>query len=163
MQRENTEFRWFAAGLALGCTVMYLLDPVQGNRRRSYIAAKLTRFRNDSAWTLRRIGRDMSNRTRGWYAEYSHRGEHLVVDDATLAQRVRSEFGRKIRHPRAIETNVQDGVVILSGPILKDELTVLMSCVRGVKGVREVVNRLDVHHHHENISSLQGEGKPYLQ
>jgi hypothetical protein len=63
---------YLLGGFALGALTMFLLDPVQGNRRRAlikdkaYSAAIRTRKRADAA------SRDIANRARGVAAEVRH-------------------------------------------------------------------------------------------
>jgi VIT1/CCC1 family predicted Fe2+/Mn2+ transporter len=78
------------------------------------------------------------------------------VSDEMLAQRVRSSLGPMVSHPSSIELNVQNGKVILSGPILADEVDRLLSHVSAMRGVEEVENRLEAHQDTGNIPGLQG-------
>jgi osmotically-inducible protein OsmY len=88
---------------------------------------------------------------------------HGPVDDAVLEQRIRSHFGRKIRHARSVKVDVHEGQVVLSGPILRDEVGVLLDCVGRVPGVKGIENKLDVFDSAGQIPGLQGEGREYLQ
>src|SRR5262249_7359209 len=80
------------------------------------------------------------------------------VDDLILIERVRSRMGRLIRHPGAIYVTAENGTVTLRGPILADEVGSLLSGVRAVPGVRDVINQLDVHEHPGDTPELQGWG-----
>lgn len=62
--------------------------------------------------------------------------------DAQLRERVRSRIGDWVSHPQAIEVDVQDGVVRVSGQVLTRELDGLLSRLTGVAGVRKVHNAL---------------------
>lgn len=64
-------------------------------------------------------------------------------DDAQLRQRVCSRLGDWVSHPGAIDVDVQDGVVRLTGQVLAAELDGLLSRVVGVAGVRKVRNALE--------------------
>jgi uncharacterized membrane protein len=68
-----------------------------------------------------------------------------------------------VSHPSAITVTVSDGRVVLSGHILADEVDTLISRVRGVRGVSEVRNELEIHPTAENVPALQGEGRPREQ
>ena len=59
-------------------------------------------------------------------------------------------------HPHAIEVGSKDGKVVLKGLVLKGEVDHLLSAVRSVPGVDNVVNRLEVHEDASRLSSLQG-------
>jgi uncharacterized membrane protein len=82
------------------------------------------------------------------------------VDDTTLVARVRSQMGRAVTHPHAIEVTAHQGYVTLRGPILAREVPRLLQRVQSVRGVRAVDNQLDVHQQADNIPGLQGEGTP---
>jgi uncharacterized membrane protein len=69
---------------------------------------------------------------------------------------VRSQVGRAVSHPHAIEVSTKDGKVVLKGPILQEEVDHLLSTVRDVPGVDDVVTRLEVHEDPGKLSSLQG-------
>jgi osmotically-inducible protein OsmY len=78
------------------------------------------------------------------------------VTDEVLGNRVRSQIGRHVSHPRAIEVAAHDGVVTLRGPILANEVDELLTAVLTVRGVRDVDDQLDVHKTAKGISALQG-------
>lgn len=61
-----------------------------------------------------------------------------------------------VRHPRSIEVAARDGTVILSGPVLADEVDSLVAMVSRVPGVRHVENRLEIHEEAGNVPGLQG-------
>jgi BON domain len=75
--------------------------------------------------------------------------------DAVLAERVWSQLGGLVSHPSAIEVRAEQGRVILSGPILRDEIDRLLHGVASVRGVHDVENRLQVHATPGNVPSLQ--------
>jgi uncharacterized membrane protein len=76
-----------------------------------------------------------------------------------LIERVRSAIGRAASHPGSIEVDARDGVVTVSGPILADEADALLDTVARVRGVRDVVDRLDVRASSGNTPGLQGAGR----
>jgi osmotically-inducible protein OsmY len=132
----------FAAGVGVGTGIMYLLDPDRGKRRRALL-------RDKCAWSARRTGEifegtahDLRNRTQGIVAELRSHFSQAPADDGVLVDRVRSKLGRVVSHPSAIEVTAQNGKVTLSGSILANEIENLLSCVRHVNGVNEVVNNL---------------------
>src|SRR5690606_21515297 len=71
--------------------------------------------------------------------------------------RVRAAIGREVAHPSSIEVDAHDGIVTLSGPILADEAPRLLQCVRDVRGVRDVEDRLELHTEPGRVPGLQGE------
>lgn len=143
-------------GLAVGAGLMYYFDPDRGRRRRALIRDQL-----DS--TVRRLEnqvdmavRDFSNRASGMLAECESALGSETPTDQVLAERVRAKMGRYVSHPGAIDVTTHDGRVILSGPILANEVDSFVSAVRHVRGVKDVENRFDVHEMAGDISALQG-------
>ncbi len=140
--------KWILGALGLGAGLMYMFDPDRGRRRRALARDKCVHtMRQTSDAVTSSIGgvyRDLSNRSNGIMAEAKHwfRGEK--VDDDTLVARVRSQLGHAISQPGSIEVSANDGDVILSGAIPADELNDLLSCVAGVRGVKEIESRLKV-------------------
>jgi hypothetical protein len=100
--------------------------------------------------------RDLANRTRGFVFETRGWLSEGSVDDARLLKRVRARLGRATSHPRAIDVAVQEGQVILRGPILAAEVQDLLSTVARVRGVQSVLNELDAHDSAEHVPALQG-------
>ncbi len=78
------------------------------------------------------------------------------ADDRTIAERVRSAMGREVSNARAIMVACREGVVTLRGPILAAEVDGMLECASRVRGVREVVDRLEVHEQPGNHPALQG-------
>lgn len=165
MKRESRRtLPWFLAGAAFGAVTMYFLDSSQGRRRRAWFIEKSSHFGREAAERSRKLSRHLANKAKGVTAELAHlTHKQEPIDNETLTRRVRSEFGRIVRHPKPIEVYARDGVVTLSGPVLLSEVDHLLDCVRSVAGVRELINHLDVFESAENIPALQGEGKPYIQ
>ena len=65
-------------------------------------------------------------------------------EDAELRDRVSSRLGDWVSHPGAIEVDVANAVVRVSGQVLAKELDGLLFQITGVPGVRKVHNALDV-------------------
>jgi uncharacterized membrane protein len=142
---------------AVGALAMYFLDPQAGRRRRARARDKMERTGRRLRDAYDVTARDARHRVQGLQAmsrRLLHRGES--VPDATLAGRVRAVLGRYCSHPHAIEVTARDGHVMLSGPILTDEVPGLLRAVRHVPGVQGVENRFEVHEEPGNVSSLQG-------
>ncbi|HVL39578.1 MAG TPA: BON domain-containing protein [Fimbriimonadaceae bacterium] len=146
------------AGAALGAAAMYLLDPDRGRTRRAMIGQRAGRLAREQRDALDASFRDARNRLVGKWHQAASRFHHDDVSDAALVARVRSEMGRHIAHPSAVMVECHDGVVTLSGDVLADEVEALMSCARGVRGVKGVANRLTVHHDAMAVPALQGDG-----
>jgi BON domain len=143
-----------AAGFGAG--LMFLLDPDMGTRRRAILRDKLISFTRLAAWAADKTSRDLKNRIYGTVASTKSRFAVIPVSDDVLVDRVRSQLGRAISHPHAIQVTAKDGSVTLNGDILSGELDVLIQSVSAVKGVKQVDNRLRTHEEPGDISSLQG-------
>lgn len=141
---------------------MYFFYPVRGARRRSLVRDKVTHAVRAASEVASATSRDVGNRVRGAAAEarsLGHAGE--VADDGVIEARVRSQLGRVIAHPSAIEVMVENGRVTLVGDVLADEVGRLFRRISRVRGVREVNNRLRVYDDEEmaDVASLQGESE----
>jgi uncharacterized membrane protein len=147
----------FATSVGFGAGLMYFFDPIVGKRRRSLLIDQFNHALhkvNDAADTTLR---DVSNRTYGTIAEM--RGNFFVDDDVSddvVVSRARSKMGRYVSHPAAVEIAAHNGIVTLGGPILAHEVDHLLCAAKTVRGVRDIVNRLDVHETAENFPALQG-------
>jgi len=132
--------------LVLGAAAMYFLDPTRGRTRRTRAmdqATSICRRTGRSAWQL---GKDLRNRTSG----YAHEARgYFETEDAVSAERllhrIRSEMGHVVSHAGAIQVMTDNhGRVTLHGKVLASEADRLISTVKGVGGVNEVINLLSV-------------------
>src|SRR3954469_7909700 len=153
----------------LSASTMYLFDPDLGRRRRSLLRDQFHHAVNSFSRGIDVVARDLQNRLYGTVCEVQHLFTGRDASDDVLLARVRTTLGRYTSHPRSIVTEVRDGRLILSGPILADEVDGLVSAVKAVYGVRHVENKLDVHQSTENVSALQdgrcapGESSDWMQ
>jgi hypothetical protein len=136
---------------------MYILDPEAGRRRRALARDKAILIERKAKEAAAVTVEDLKNRALGTFAEAKSRLLERGVDDTVLEQRVRSELGFLVRHPASIEIQVTDGHVVLSGPVLSDEVQQLLHGVENVRGVREVENHLEVYDDPDQIPGLQGD------
>jgi len=143
-------------GVGVGAALAFALDPNTGPRRRALVRDQLVRASRKTRDGLDATARDVANRTRGMAAATRARLSNEEVDDRRLQERVRAQLGRACSHPRAIDVLVQDGNVTLRGPILRNEVTGLLTTVTDIRGVQSVANELDEHDTSEGIPSLQG-------
>lgn len=146
----------FYRGLFFGAVIMYLLDPDQGRTRRALLRDRFTGALHDTEDFLGKAARDLRNRTGGAVARTVSRVRPDHPDDETLVERVRAKLGRYVLHPRAVGVEASGGVVTLAGPVLRGEAEDLIGAVSSVRGVREVLNRLEPHDSSEGIPALQG-------
>jgi hypothetical protein len=153
----NNQNWMLLSGAALGASAMYLLDPRAGARRRALIRDQMTRATHKTGDALDALGRDAANRARGIAAETRSRLRSDSTAARKLQGRVRSELGRVVSHPRAVDVYVSaDGCVCLTGPVLMDEADSAVSTVQSVKGVKEVDDRLERYGSSESVPALQG-------
>jgi uncharacterized membrane protein len=143
-----------AAGL--GAAVMYFLDPDRGARRRAIVRDRLTHAAHVASDAAGTASRDLANRARGLAAGAHALAGDDAADDEVIEARVRSELGRVVSHPAAIQVRSDEGRVTLSGDVLLNELDDLIAGAGRVRGVRDVTDQLHVHETPDHVPSLQG-------
>jgi uncharacterized membrane protein len=146
------------AGVGFGAMLMYFFDPIRGRKRRARAVDAAVHLRRRESELLGKAARDAEHRARGLAQRVRQRSDPNADDDV-LEGRVRARLGRIASHPRALEISVRDGRALLRGPILAREADAVLASVRGVRGVREVVDDLARCATAGSISSLQGEGR----
>src|SRR5262249_44359589 len=120
-------------------------DPQRGKARRARLRDKAVRTVHQVEDVARGRTMDTAHRVAGALAEARSALSPERPDDDIVRERVRARIGRLVEHPHELETNVQDGVVLLAGRVSSGELPALLARVRVVRGVRQIDNRLDVH------------------
>ncbi|HEX7025985.1 MAG TPA: SRPBCC family protein [Gammaproteobacteria bacterium] len=150
----------FLISTGLGAAAMYFLDPDRGRYRRSKARDQLVHARHTASHGGGVVARDFRNRTQGAAARWRSFLNQEQPTDGVIAERVRASLGRIVSHPHAIQVEANDGVVTLSGPILRDEVPLLIDCALGVHGVRDVRNQLEPHNEAGQIPALQGGARP---
>ncbi|MFW5748292.1 MAG: BON domain-containing protein [Chloroflexota bacterium] len=143
-------------GIVIGAALMYYFDPQLGRRRRSLLGDKMASAQNSATAGAEAMAKDVSNRSRGAAVEMARRVAPKDVSDHTLAERVRSEMGRYVSHPGAVEVAVDSGVVTLSGSILANEVQPFVKQVKAMPRVEKVENALEVHQSADGVPELQG-------
>lgn len=147
-------------GLGLGASLMYLLDPERGRRRRALVRDRIAHAARMSEDAIGATGRDVAHRATGATARLRGMRHRAPVDDRVMVERVRAKLGRYVSHPRAIDVDAFEGRVTLRGPILQAEVKRLLREVNRIPGVREVVPELEEHKEAGNVPALQGGTKP---
>lgn len=157
---DRHDFERLIQGVTLGAIAMYLLDPDKGRRRRARLQDKLQRVANETILLANQATRDAANRLHGMNARLQPglRADRSL-DDLRLIERVRAALGRVVTHPHAIQVGVRGRTVVVSGPILSDEVRDLVDAIHDVPGVQAIENHLDLHERGEPVPSLQGEGR----
>lgn len=144
----------FSTGL--GAAAMYYFDPARGRYRRALVRDQLVHAGHTASHGTSVVGRDSRNRAIGVGARLRSLLNAGQPDDAVLVERVRACLGRVVTHPHSIQVEAHDGTVTLSGPILQDEVPLLIDFTLGVAGVRDLRNQLDVHAEAGTLPALQG-------
>lgn len=135
---------WKLAGaLGLGAALVYVLDHTGGRASRRQRAARALRVRGrrwlESARRLVRLDQFSARR---------------------LAARVRSTISFAVSEPGAIDLKVEDGRVILRGPIPARELDSLLDAVWRTRGVDHVDVRLELLDSAEEMPALDRVSEP---
>jgi len=147
-------------GAGLGATLMYFFDPILGRRRRALVRGKLDHLTHLVEEGSQATADDFGNRVDGVLAQVGELFSTEPEDDVVLTERVRAQIGRLSCHPGAIFVTANNGQMTLTGPILRDEVGRVVHGVSRVRGVRGVVNQLQVHDTPGDVPGLQGECHP---
>lgn len=131
-----------------GALAMYYLDPELGERRRALLA------------DLVRSG--LPGGDRHARSRISRRSYHRVTQadprtDAELRARVQDLLGRAASFPGAIQVDVENGTVRLSGRVLSKERDALLHQVQQTPGLQKLVNAMSSHDSAQEIASRQAD------
>ena len=143
-------------GLGVGVGLMYFFDPDRGRRRRALVRDRLAHSRRIGVDALGVARRDAAHRTIGALSRLRGGFGRRGVDDAVLVDRLRARLGRLVGHARTIEVGARDGVVTVYGAILRAEVPRVLAGLARVRGVKRVVNALEVHDTADHVPALQG-------
>lgn len=134
----------FLTGLGLGATVMYLLDPQGGNRRRSLAKDKAKHLSKRTRENLVATGKDLAHRARGLAHETRKSLKNERVRGPKLEERVRAELGHHVSDLSSVNVIARQGEVTLTGSLPSGEIEDALEAVSSVHGVRQVRNRLNL-------------------
>jgi hypothetical protein len=143
-------------GVGICTTSMLLLDPLRGASRRALIRDKMVSARRKTGEAAGVTWRDLGNRIAGMRSKTKHLFSDEAVDDATVADRVKSALARATAHQRAVSVRTADQCVTLTGDALASEITSIVSAVQRVPGVVSVQNNIRTHSTAEGVPMLQG-------
>ena len=147
---------WLALGAGLATLGLTLFDPTRGAARRAMLrdktSASLRRLRDGARGRVL----DARSRASGALHEMRARLTEGDVPNPTLENRVRAQIGRAVSHPGALRVSAVDGCVEITGPVLASEVDDLVRRIRAVRGVKDVVERFDVHEEAGSEPALQG-------
>jgi len=133
----------FALGAATGAAAAHYLDPDSGRKRRATARRSATSTTSNAASTVSTKAHHATNTMKGVaHAVTPHR--HEAMDDATLADRVRSEIFRAPDAPKGgVSVDVQAGVAYLRGEVPgQDWIDRFGAEARKVQGITGVKNLL---------------------
>lgn len=148
-----------AVGAALGASVSALSGKT-GRRRRTLLRDQVVRGLHDVRRSADITARDVGHRARGAASEARRTLRRAVeLGDDTLLDRARARLGHVCSHPHAIHVSAHAGVLDVSGPVLGAEREDLIRALRGVPGVKEVRDNLEVHADPGSVPGLQGIGR----
>jgi uncharacterized membrane protein len=149
--------------VGLGAGLMYFYDPSRGRRRRVMIRDKANKLVNQTDDALDVAMRDMRNRAKGFLAEMMAMVDQDGAPSWLLEERVRARLGRNVRHAGSIDVRADGDRIILSGPILEDDVDRAVKRAAQVRGVRGVENQLQVYQHEADIPGLQGQTNKVME
>jgi len=147
-----------AAAFAAGALAMYFFDTRMGARRRARVRDKVVAASHDAADFLENKGKRAADRVKGVVAtgRLDRHASSQPRSDTQLCERVRSRLGHLIGQPKAVEVEVEGGLVRLKGHVLAREIDRLLADVSGMAGVHRVHNALSTHEHAREITDLMG-------
>lgn len=145
MSGRSTSPSIFISGMLAGGAITWLLDPQHGRRRRAHMKDSAVHAGHVLKKSADKTARDLRNRALGQLAASRSFFKHDEASDAVIEQRVRSQLGRVVSHPDAIQVTCRDGQITLSGHLLAPEADRLLSRARSVRGVRGIDSRLHIH------------------
>jgi len=125
--------------------MMYMFDPNRGRTRRAIARDKAASLYNASGQAVARTTQDIRNRATGVAASTRSMLKSEPVTDEKLVARIRAKMGRYVSHPHAVDVQASNGNVTLTGSILAHEAGKFLKCVKGIPGVQNIEDKLDVH------------------
>jgi hypothetical protein len=148
-------------GIVLGAVGMYMLDPQRGGQRRALVRDKIVRGVRTLGMIADKRLRDVGNRMKGSAAEARAviRERDRQMEEDRLVERVRAQLGHVVAHPRALQVSVDEGCVIVSGPVLAGEAQKIKERLDETRGVGRFRIYVDEHASAEGVPDLQGESR----
>lgn len=133
----------FIAGIAIGTSLMYLLDPRTGNRRRAIVRDKAVHVAKRSTGLAGKSYRHLRNKIEGAIAIVANTLQPQGgVSDRKLLERIRSTVGRTVPRPGAVDFAVHEGRVTVRGYLRPHEAGQVIQAVEAVPGVSGVENQI---------------------
>jgi hypothetical protein len=141
----------FLAGVVVGATAMYFLDPVKGRSRR---AVRSDRWRSRARIAERRAeqrARDAANRQAGERARARGAGQFHPVDDRSVELHLHQVLAELDVPTADVTVEAIEGLVRVRGQVASmSEHEQVITAIREARGVRDV----------ESLLHLPGESAP---
>jgi uncharacterized membrane protein len=134
----------------------YFLDPRLGRRRRARARDVVDHTVHEASRGMRGALRDLEHRAHGLITSLREQNGPHAMGDAAIVARVRSRLGHVCVHPHAVAVVCRDGVVELTGPVLRDDVQDVLRVAWTTVGVRDVVDRLERHATADGVPGLSG-------
>ena len=141
--------------IGVGAGLAYFFDPKQGESRRTLLRDKANNLVDQMDNSIYATVEDTRNRTRGVLSEWTAKLSNQDSPDWLLAERVRSALGRISPHSRNVSVRAEEGKVHLRGSILNDEKDAILKAAAWTRGVREVIDELEVFYSPEEMTAFQ--------
>jgi uncharacterized membrane protein len=141
--------------IGVGAGLAYFFDPKEGENRRTLLRDKANSLVDRMDDSIYATVEDTRNRTRGILSEWTAKLSNQDSPDWLLAERVRGAIGRLSPHARSVKVRAEDSQIHLGGSILKDEKDAILKAASRTRGVREVVDELEVFYSPEEMSAFQ--------
>jgi hypothetical protein len=147
-ENHGLEHGWSQAIAAAGCVAlgfgaMYLLDPVDGARRRNTLRDKFLSTFNQLGHGIDGLTRNLFNRASGTVHEARARLSRDEVSDHVLEDRIRAAIGHVTSSAHGIGVEAGSGTITLTGDLPENEIDAVLKAVWSTRGVTELVNRLN--------------------
>lgn len=129
----------FLGGAAIGARLMYLFDPDRGRSRRVQLRDKAVRVIHLLRRESNKQVRNAANHLMGRILELrsSIRDRSTEICDDIVLDRVRAQLGRDVRHLRMLDFRVENGCVIIEGPVLRGEAQKIRERLEKTRGVHD--------------------------
>lgn len=137
----------FAAGTGVGAAAGYLLDPVEGKRRRHTIQDRTAAAMRRSSRDAEKRARDMAGKAQGVVAEATPPGRDASeLNDPALEAKVESELFRPADVPKdSVNVSVENGVVYLRGEVpSRERIESMVAETQAIDGVSRIESLLHV-------------------
>jgi uncharacterized membrane protein len=141
--------------IGVGAGLAYFFDPRQGDRRRALLRDKANSLVDRMDDSIYATVEDTRNKTRGVLSEWTAKLSNQDNPDWVLAERVRGALGRLSPHSRSVKVRADEGQIHLSGSILNDEKDAILKAASRTRGVRDVIDELEVFYSPEEMSAFQ--------